>query len=888
MPRDLTLAGRVYQRVVRRLIPSFDRQDAAEAARVFDELRRDAEARSVRSWLAAWWREMRSMLATALDERRRLRAPSAGHPTPRRPRGWRAVPRTWLDDLISDLRYGARHLLRSPVFTVTATASVSLGIAVVVLVFSAVHGVLWKPLPVAEPEQLIRLSYGDTHGVWSYLDFADATSQSPALRSAAAFSSSPVVVTVPGSGPRRMLGDVVSRTFFDVAGVPLAAGRSFAQDDPDDVVVIGYRVWQQAFGGSLTALGQRVEVQGRPHLVIGIAPAGFPSLEAPVEPAVWYPISREQRDERGWRSLGVIGRLAPGASVEQAQAQLDAAARRLFEDNPKLHGDGRGNPVPIRASREMEGRIPAADRPAVLAGVSAAFGLAGLILALAASNVANLLLGRSAQRQPEIAVRLALGSGRLRVVRQLLAESFLLAAFSGAAAMVIVRVGLLALAGSFGQLGPAPIALGIDTPVLLFATVVVIGTGLLFGLAPALHASRFDLMAMIRRAGTDARRLGLRRVVVGVQVAGAVVLTIAALLFLRSVGHAARVDAGFSTTGIAVVTVDLEQRQYEPGRARAFFDEATARLAAVPGVSAVVWARMVPLSGNSLAVGEDDIEGYEPAAGGPVRIGVNMVTPGYFELLRIPLRAGRDFTAEDREGAPPVAIVNEAAAERFWPGQDPIGKRVGERRVVGITANIRVESLNDVNQPYMWQPLAQVPQSQLVAHVLTEGDPSIEAVRLARVVNAIDPALLVDGRSLADVTGAATLAQRLLTIVFGAAGLAAIGLAMMGVYGVMAYLVSLRTREMGVRIALGAAPLQLVRQTLLEGVRMTFGGGVVGIAVGIVVAFGSQALLVGVRPLDPLAFLGAVGLVLAAALVATFVPARRASRISPTVALRYD
>ncbi len=888
MARNLTLAGRVYQRVSRRLIPSLDTRDATEAAMVFDELRRDASARSLRLWTAVWWREVRSMLTTALDERRRQSGAASGGRIPTPPTGRGASRQTWLGDLVVDLRYGARHLLRSPVFTVTATASLAFGIAIVVLVFSAVHGILWKPLPVAEPERLVTLSYGHTHGVWSYLDFADATSRSPALGAAAAFSSSPVVVTLPGSGPRQMLGDVVSTSFFDVAGIPLAAGRGFAPDDPDDVAIIGHRMWLQAFEGAPTALGRRVEVQGRSHLIIGVAPAGFQSFEAPVEPAIWFPISREQRDHRGWRSLRAIARLAPEATIAQAQAQLDAAARQLFDDDPRLHGDARGNPLPIRALRETEGRIPDGDRAAVLAGVSGAFGLTGLILALAASNVANLLLGRSAQRQPEIAVRLALGSGRGRVVRQLLAESLLLAAVAGAMAMVIVRVGLLALSGSFGQLVPAPVALTIDTQVLVFATGVVIGSGLLFGLAPALHASRFDLMSTIRRSGTDVARLGLRRLVVSVQVAGAVVLAVAALLFLRSLGHAVNLDTGFDATGVSVVTVDLEQRQYEPSRARTFFQEATARLVATPGVSAVVWARTVPLSGNALAVGEDDIEGYEPLSGEPVRIGANVVTPGYFEMLRIPLRAGRDFTAEDREGAPPVVIVNEAAAERFWPGEDPIGKRIGERRVVGVAANIRAESLSDVNQPYMWQPLDQSRQTQLVAHVRTDGNPAVEAARLARTVTAIDPALIVDGRSMADVTGAATLAQRLLTIVFGAAGLAAMGLAMMGVYGVMAYLISLRTREMGVRIALGAAPGVLVRQTVLEGARMTLGGGAAGTVIAVVLAFAGRALLVGVHPLDPVAFLGAAGLVFAAAIAATFVPARRASRISPTVALRYD
>jgi predicted permease len=621
---------------------------------------------------------------------------------------------------------------------------------------------------------------------------------------------------------------------------------------------------------------------------VGVAPAGFHSLEGPVEPAVWYPIPREQREHRGWFSLRVVGRLAPDATIAQAQAQLDAAAVRLAEEHPRYHRDDQDQPLPIRVFTEREGRIPAGQRAAVLAGVSGVFGLAGLILALAASNVANLLLGRATQRQPEIAVRLALGASRPRIVRQLLAESLILAVVSGGLALLVVRLGLIALTNGVVQMLPAPLTLAIDMRVAVFATSVAIGAGLLFGLAPALHASRFDLMSTIRRAGTDVSRFGLRRLIVNVQVAGAVVLTATALLFLHSVSRAGGLDPGFDPSGVAVITVDLDQRQYEPERAAAFFDDATRRLAAAPGVSAVAWARTVPLSGNSTASVTDDIEDYEPLPGERVLIGLNYVTPGYFDLVRIPLRAGREFTAEDRDGAPSVVIVNEAFADRFWPGQNPIGKRIEQSHVVGVTANIRAESLNDLNQPFMWYPVEQVPQPLLIAHVRTQGDPAVEAVRLARVVNTLDPYLLIDGRSMEEVTSAATLAQRLLSIVFATAGLAALALAMMGVYGVMAFLVTLRTREMGVRIALGAAPGLLVRRTVIEGIRMTLLGAAIGLGVSIIVAFAAQATLVGVRPLDPATLVGAAVLILSAATLATLIPAHRASRISPTVALRQD
>ncbi len=875
MRQQLTLAGRVHAVLTHRLIPTLDRQDAIEAALVFDELRRDALERSLGAWIAVWWREARALAATTADERRRMRRGKGP--------GW-----GWIEAMATDVSYGARHLFRSPVFTITSAASVAVGIAAVVCVFTAVYGVLWRPLEVPNPDQLVRVAYGHDNGIWSYQDFEDATGQASALSSAAAFSTRPIVMTAPGEAPRETLGDSVSRSFFSVVGLPMAAGRGFAADDPDDVVVISTRLWQQAFGGSRSVIGQRLDLQGRPHVIIGVAPPHLQSLESPVQPTVWFPIQREQREHRGRRSLRVAGRLAQGATLRQAQAQLDAAAHRLFEASPELHRDAKGEALPILVTTELEGRLPASERASITAAVSAAFGLVALILAMAASNVANLLLGRATERRPEIAVRLALGAGRSRVIRQLLAESLILAAISGGLALLTVRGALVALSNGLGSTATSALAFSIDWRVTLFAAVVTIGVGVLFGLAPALQASRFDLMSTIRGAHGPLAKFGLRRVLVNVQVAGAVLLTTTALLFLNGLNRVRHLDPGFDPTGVTTLKVDLRQRQYSAEKARTFFDEATARLSAEPGVTSVAWAQNVPLSGNSMVTITKDIEGYEPSPGDQVRIGFNVVTPGYFELVRIPLRRGREFTSEDRIGATQVVIVNEAMARKFWPEQNPLGKRIDDRRIVGVTANIRAESLNDLNQPYMWIPVAQSSPQSLVAHVRTVSDAPADPTRFIRVVNAMDPGLIVGGSSMEEMTGGVTLAQRLISIVCGTAGITAIALAMVGIYGVMAYRVRLRTRELGVRIALGASPRMLMRQTVIAGIRMTTLGIACGVAFTVIVAFGARAGLAGVEPADPVAYLGAVGLVLLATAIATFVPARRVANVSPAVALRQD
>ncbi|MEZ5316815.1 MAG: ADOP family duplicated permease [Vicinamibacterales bacterium] len=880
-------AARLHAWLLRRVLPSLEAADATDAALTFDRLRREAWRTSISAWLRFWFTEWRSLVGTWRAERSRPGADAGSRRAGGIGRG-RAAWRDAFAHVTSDLRAGLRQFIHAPLVSAVSVLSLAVGLAVVVLVFTVVQAVLWRPLPLPGADRLVRLDYGDRTVVWSYADFRDVVARMPALASAAAVSTGPVAVTMPGGTPRRMLAEWSSDGLFAFANLPMTRGRGFAPDDPDDVVVISERLWTREFGGREAAIGSRVDVQGRPRTIVGVAPAALTSLESPVRPDVWLPIGNEARAERGMRSFHVVGRLAPGATLAQTRAQAGAAAAGLFEADPDLHRARDGRAIPVRVHEEREGRLPAADRASVVAGVAAAFGLAALILILAASNVASLLLGRASEREGEVAVRLALGAGRARIARQLLTESVVIAAAAGLAAVLVTRVALLVLVGVLSGTTPGAPALDVDATAAVFAAAIAFGSVAFFGLAPALQGARTDVMSPLRRQGGTVAppRLRLRRAIVSAQVTGAALLIVAALVFLQSERHARAIDVGFDPDGVAVVSVDLEQGHYADGDIRAFLDTATRMLEADRDTAAVAWAGSVPLSGSSSAAGGLRVEGYQPSPGEMVSAGTNVVSAGYFRLLRIPILRGREFTTEDRAGAPPVVVINDAFRRRYWPDADPIGRTIGDATVVGVAGDIRAESLADADRPFMWTPMGQSLPHRLVAHVRTDADEAATGGRLARAIGAIDSSLIVDGQAMRDVTGAAFVAQRIVTMVFGVAGFAAIGMAMMGVYGVLAYLVSLRTREFGIRVALGAAPATLLRQTMAEGLRLTVPGAVAGLAAGTAMAFAVRSMLVGVAPIDPVALAAGLALIGAAAALAALVPARRAARTDPIVSLR--
>jgi predicted permease len=887
--RTMTAASRtsrIYARLIRIVHRDIDQESAAEAATVFAERRRAALNVSLRAWLAVWWLEARALLEDAVSTRRRPQLPS--EPARRVTPGLLAE----LEHVLRDVNYAARQLARTPVFTIVAVASVGLGIVGVLAVFTAANATLWRPMPgVPDADRVVGLFYGgESSSVWSYPDFEDVARDIPALASVAALSTDTVVITPPESGPREVLGQQVSADYFAVLQVPLVLGRSFGENDPAEVVVIGHRLWKRDFDGDPNVLGRRLDIRGRQHTVIGVAPPGLLAVSAPAEPQVYHPISEDQLHHRGWLSLDVFGRMRDDASIDQVQAQASVAAARLFEDYPDLHRTPTGQPWTIQAVAGPRGRVSPTDRPAILGGVGGALAIMVLILLVAATNLANMALTRGLRRRAELGVRLALGAARRRLVSQLLTESLLVSLLAGLLAVITLHWATAWLAsGPVFAAVPAGIDLRVDGRVLLFALGVATVAGMAIGLLPAVHATGTNLASAVRSSSTAARaRSMLRSGLVTMQLAASLVLIVAAMLFTRSLGEAHRMDLGFEPEGVSVMEIDLGDRQYSDEVAERFFERAEEELASVPGVEALAFARLVPLSGTRVRDVGFEVEGYEAPPDRPTSAGTNVVSPGYFRMMGMHLAAGREFTEDDRRGAPEVVVVDQTFADTYWPGLNPIGRRIDGRTVVGVAASSRFSSLSEPPSPFIWSPVAQAGGTRLVAHVRTIGDPQPIRRQMEQVVLERDSALLVQATAMTDATRGALLMPRVLSVTFAAAGALALGLATLGVYGVMSYVVGMRSREMGIRLALGATRRQLVALIMREGASLSAVGFTVGLALAVAAALVTKSLLVGITPLDPVSIGAGVLLLVAAAAAACYLPARRASRVDPVASLRAD
>ncbi len=530
-------------------------------------------------------------------------------------------------------------------------------------------------------------------------------------------------------------------------------------------------------------------------------------------------------------------------------------------------------------------------RGTVFAGLAGVFLVILLILGLAASNVANMMLTRASERQAEIAMRRALGASRGQLLGQLLVESLIVAGLAGG-------LGLVAVAWTFDLLAsgrilpvvPAPLVIELDWRVAGFAVAMTLLTGVFFGLAPALQASKPDVVPALKGVRPSARlsRFGMRSLIVTLQVAGSLALVVTAVLFLRSYQAARRVPLGFDPSGVVAVPIDLTQRQYGAQAAAALLASATERMEAVPGVESIALARTVPLSGTNMIIGGLEIEGVTAAPDKSPSAAYNIVGPGYFSVVRMPLVAGREFTSGDREGGPKVAIVNEAFVARFWPDGVAVGRRVDGREVVGVVRNASYTSPGEPSQPHVWTPVAQAGEQHLLALARTRADAAAVGREMVRIVHELDPTLLVEATSLGELTSNATLAQQMLSAALGGAGLVALALAMMGVYGVMAYVVSLRTREMGIRVALGARPAVLAGMVVREGLGLAAVGLCAGLVLAVAIGAVARSVLVGVGWLDPVSLLSGTGLLASAAAAASYLPARRAARVDPVVSLRAE
>ena len=803
-----------------------------------------------------------------------------------------------MDTLIQDLRYAVRTLLQSPGFTLVAVLTLALGIGANTAIFSAVSAALLRPLPYPDPGRLVAIwgtRGSDAQLLTAYTDVVDYRAQSSSFGDIGIIRGESVNLTG-GDSPERVSGEFVSSDVFDVVGVHAALGRSFTREETTPgrgsaVVVLSDGLWRNRFGGDPHLLGRTLTLNGQPHVVIGVMPPGYTSPFGPVD--LWMPITSIPTPgtfDRGVRNVWAIGRLRPGVTIERAQRDLSAIADRLARDYP---AGNTGIGVAVLSLREqVAGRVATALLTLLAA--------AGLVLLIACANVANLQLARATARRHEMSVRASLGASRRRLLRQLLTESLLLAAVGGACGVLLAAWAVGALVRAVPSGLPALGSVGIDVPVLAFALGTAVLAALLFGLAPALYASRGDLGGALRLrepSGAPARgRLDFRNGLVVAELAVCMVLMASAGVLARSVGRMRQVDPGFDPDRLLTFQFRLPRAKYaDAGSREQFFARAVAAVRAVPGVRAAALVGATPFSGN-WAFTNYVAEGQPaPAPGRAPAAGFDVVSDGYFATMGIPLVAGREFDAHDRGGTLPVAIVSRELARRSWPGASALGRRIQEvgdsvwRTVVGVVGDTKQRTLGEDPMPRLYVPVLQDPYlfSNVVAR--TVGDPLAAAAVVRAAIWSVDP-----DQPVWSVTSLEGLLSRsmgqarftaLLTLGFAALALL---LAAIGVYGVMAYAVAQRTREVGIRLAVGAAPSQVVALVFGRGMKVTAVATLLGLAGALAATRLLRSQLFGIAPGDPVTFVAVAAVLAGVALVACWVPARRAAKVDPVVALRSE
>ena len=818
--------------------------------------------------------------------------------------------------LLLDLRHAARALRRAPAFTATAVLSASLGIGAATALFSVGDGLLLRPLPAARARELVGVYMTRGGGGYmnlSYPEYLDLRGRRDVFAAVVAHAMAPLSIAVRGE-PERTTGELVSGDYFGALGVRPLRGRFFTTADAaaareggggaEPLLVISQRLWERRFNGDPAAVGATVKVNGQAFTVIGVAPESFPGTYTGLRFDAWVPITMHDRvvftgdslAQRDSRWLNVIARLAPGVKSERATTVVRSLARQFAQTDSAAYRD-RGLVVVPEA-----GVHPALRGPVAL--FVAALGLAvGLLLLIACVNVAGLLLVRGVARRREIGIRACLGAPRARIVRALLAESLLLALLAGAAGLALAAV-LARLLATFRLSDNAlPVAFDFspDIRVVSFAGMLAAATTVLFGLLPALEATRGDLAAPLRdgTAGGGRRGSRLRSALVVTQVALSFVLLVGAGLLLRTLRNARLADPGFVTDRVVILAVDPELVGYSGGRLDGLYGELVRRAAALPGVATASLASFIPLG----AVGDERgvlRDGTELARGHDApRVAYNRVSPRYFETMQIPLVRGREFTERDTRGAPGVVIVNETLARRFWPGTDPLGQRLrltdvqvwGDRgpplEVVGVAKDVTYRSYGEPPRPFMYLPLAQDVRSGAILHVRTTGDPRPVLAALRREVRAIDPELPVTDLATLDLRIGFTLTpQRVAARILGAAGTFALLLASFGLYGVVAYAAAQRSREIAVRLAVGATRGDVARLVARSALRLTAVGAAAGIPAAAVSTRVMTHMLYGVSGVDPWTYGGAAAVLALVTLAAAAGPARGAMRLPPAMALR--